>query len=68
MAERRNTQWRPTQWERRYRGAVLYVWRAPFGGWEWSAHVDAASLGSAPTKARAMRAAERAVDAALGGE
>lgn len=60
-----DTTWRPGLWERRYRGASIWVENmyATAPCWSWATEWD--DEGRAATCDRAMRAAERAIDEAL---
>lgn len=62
----RNTRWRAVSWERTYRGEAIWV-DEPYAyspKWQWTV-IDEWRTGRAVSKAAAMRAAERAVDAML---
>ena len=67
--KRANSPWKPALWQRMYRGSGIWVeevyTNAPT--WEWNCS-DLLDGGRAKTRAAAMRAAEKAVDAMLEGQ
>ncbi len=62
-ARPKTTRWRPSTWERQYRGLALWVEEMFSAAPKWSWQTQDGGEGRAVSRTAAMRAAERAVDA-----